>query len=77
MLKRALSGGVAAAIAGAAMLTLGSAPASALTLSSPSLEAPIAKSDVDSVWYYRVWRPRYYYRPHHCWRGYYGRLHCW
>ena len=42
MVNRILVGGFAAALAGAAMLAISSAPASAFTLTSPSLEPPVA-----------------------------------
>jgi len=66
MANRILVGGFAAALAGAAMLAISSAPASAFTLTSPSLEAPVAGANIDKVW----WRHR------HCWRGRWGHLHC-
>ncbi|MGA2793771.1 MAG: hypothetical protein ABSE69_09575 [Roseiarcus sp.] len=65
-------------------------PASAFSLSGPSLEQPVASAQVDKVW----WRYGYGYRGYgwrgygwrgygyhpwgygHCWRGYYGALHC-
>lgn len=72
------------AVAGAAMLGLSSAPASAMALVGPSLEPAVASAQIDKVWYYRYgyrgygwrgygWRGGYY---RHCWRGYYGRLVC-
>jgi hypothetical protein len=80
------------ALAGAAMLGLSLSPASAFTLSGPSLEQPVASASIDKVWYYRYgyrgygwrgygWRGGYYrpgwgYYGRHCWRGYYGRLVC-
>ena len=42
MVSRILSGGAIAAVAGAAMLAVSSAPSPAFTLSSPSLEQPVA-----------------------------------
>ena len=50
MVNRILVGGFAAALAGAAMLAISSAPASAFTLTSPSLEQPVAAADIDHVW---------------------------
>jgi hypothetical protein len=80
MVNRILVGGFAAALAGVAMLAISSAPASAFTLASPSLEAPVAGANVDRVWWDRWGRwhpgPRYGYHYRHCWRGAYGRLHC-
>jgi hypothetical protein len=99
MVNRILVGGFAAALAGAAMLAISSAPASAFTLISPSLEKPVAAADIQHVWcngwgcggwrYRRGWGPGwgpgwgvapvvpyYGYGYRHCWRGYYGHLHC-
>ena len=78
MLKSTLASTGVAALAGAAMLTLSmTAPASAFTLASPSLAAPVAAQHVDKVWWDRWgrWHGGWGYRRH-CWRGYYGRLHC-
>ena len=47
MVNRILVGGFAAALAGAAMLAISSAPASAFTLTSPSLEQPVAAADIN------------------------------
>ena len=49
---RVLTGGALAALAGAAMLAISASSASAFTLPSPSLEHPMASSQVDHVWYY-------------------------
>ena len=59
MVNRILVGGFAAAVAGAAMLTISSAPASAFTLDSPSLAAPVAGANIDKVWWDRWgnWHP--------------------
>jgi hypothetical protein len=77
-----------AALAGATMLALSLSPASAFTLSGPSLEQPVASAQVDKVWWrygygYRGygwrgygWRGPGYWGYGHCWRGYYGALHC-
>ena len=51
---RILSRGALAAVAGATMLALSSAPSPAFTLSSPSLEQPVVGADVYSV-YWRHW----------------------
>ena len=68
MVNRIVVGGFAAALAGAAMLAISSAPASAFTLTSPSLEQPVAAADITHVWcrwncggwgYHRGWG----YRP--------------
>ena len=90
MVNRILVGGFAAALAGAAMLAISAAPASAFTLASPSLEAPVAGANIDKVWYDRWGRwhpgPRWgymgpgpgwgYYHHRHCWVGPYGHRHC-
>ena len=85
MVDRILVGGFAAALAGAAMLAISSAPASAFTLASPSLEAPVAGANVDKVWWDRwgrwhpnhpYWGPGWGYHHHHCWRGPWGHMHC-
>ena len=88
MVNRILVGGFAAALAGAAMLAISSAPASAFTLASPSLEAPVASANVDRVWWDRWgrWHPGprwgyggpgpWGYHHRHCWRGPYGHPHC-
>ena len=51
MVNRILVGGFAAALAGAAMLAISSAPASAFTLAAPSLAAPVAGANIDQVWW--------------------------
>ncbi len=91
MFTRILKGGAVAALAGAAMLAISASSASAFTLSSPSLEQPVAASNIDHVWCngwrcggwrrgywgpHRYWGPGPGYGWRHCWRGYYGRLHC-
>jgi hypothetical protein len=86
MVNRILVGGFAAALAGAAMLAISSAPASAFTLASPSLEAPVAGANVDKVWWDRwgrwhpnhpYWGPGWGWHPHrHCWVGPWGHMHC-
>ncbi len=68
MVLRVLSAGAIAAIAGAAMLTLQSAPSSAFTLSSPSLERPVAAADLEQVWWHGGW--------HRGW-GWHGGWHRW
>ena len=71
MLSRLVSGGVLGALAGAAMLAVSSGPSSAFTLSSPSLERPVATAGIQQVYYYyrRYYRRPYYY--HHYYRPYY------
>jgi len=70
MLSRLVSGGLLGALAGAAMLVVASGPSSAFTLSSPSLERPVATAGTQKVYYYYR---RYYRRPfyHHYYRPYY------
>ena len=56
MVLRILSGGAIAALAGAAMLAASSGPSPAFTLSSPSLEQPVAARRRSSPLYWRHWR---------------------
>ena len=79
-----------AAIVGGAMLAFSMTPASAFTLSGPSLAQPVAAAQIDHVWWRGGWGGGWgyggwgygwrggYWGPgyRHCWRGYYGRLHC-
>jgi hypothetical protein len=53
MVSRMVTSGAIAAVAGATMLAASSVPSSAFTLSSPSLEQPVASADVQSVWWHR------------------------
>lgn len=90
MSLRSLSAYSIAALAGGTMLALATGPASALTLSGPSLEQSVASAQIDKAYYYRYgyrgwrgsygWRGGYYHRGwgygRRCWRGYYGRLVC-
>jgi hypothetical protein len=48
---RSIAGSSAAAIAGASMLALSLSPASAFTLSGPSLGQSVASAQVDKVWW--------------------------
>ena len=59
MRNRLLFGGIAATAAGAAMVAISSAPASAITLSAPSIAPQVAGADVDKVWWDRwgYWHP--------------------
>jgi hypothetical protein len=73
-----------AALAGAAMLALSMSPASAFTLASPSLEQPVASAQIDKVWWrhggwgwHRGWGGGWGPGYGRCWRGRWGRLHCW
>ena len=87
-----ISGGLAAALAGATMMiAAASTPASAFTLSSPSLAEPVLTVDIEHVWWDRWgrWHPnrpwgwrRYYWRPYYhpwrrCWWTWYGRVCRW
>lgn len=72
MFTRVLTGGAAAALAGAAMLAISATSASAFTLTSPSLEAPVASSNIEHVW----WHHHHHHHHRHCWRGRWGHLHC-
>jgi hypothetical protein len=65
------------ALAGASLLALSMSPASAFTLSSPSIGEPFAAAQVDKVWWrhygYYGWHRRYW-GPGWGWGGY---RHCW
>jgi hypothetical protein len=95
MFVRVMTGGAVAALTGVAMLVISASSASAFSLSSPSLQQPMASSHVDHVWWdswgrwhpnHPYWGPRYWgpvapvpgqgWNMRHCWRGYYGHLHC-
>ena len=73
MLKSTLAATCLSVIAGAALMTLSMTPASAFTLTSPSLAPQVAVAQIGDVQYRRYHR---YHRHRHCWRGRYGRLHC-
>jgi hypothetical protein len=88
MVSKLVQRGVLAAVAGAAfVVAAASAPASAFTLSAPSLAAPVASAGVQHVWWDRWGR----WHPNHPWGwrrwgwgpgpyayGYYGPVrHCW
>jgi hypothetical protein len=64
---RILSHGAIAAVAGATMLALSSAPSSAFTLSSPSLEQPVVGADVESVWWHGGWHRGWHGGWHRGW----------
>ena len=68
MALRILSGGMIAALAGAAMLAASSDPSPAFTLNSPSLERPVAAADLEQVWWHGGW--------HRGW-GWHGGWHRW
>jgi Spy/CpxP family protein refolding chaperone len=65
MLSRVLSGVVISATVGATMVAMMAAPASAFTLSAPSLEPQLAASHIDPVYWHRGWgwRGGWGYRP--------------
>jgi hypothetical protein len=75
-----------AAVGGAAMLALSLSPASAFTLSGPSLEQPVVSAQIDKVWWRDGWHDGWHgggwgWRHHgwggsHCWRNYWGHLRC-
>jgi hypothetical protein len=65
---RILTGTAIAAIGGAAMLALSLTPASAFTLSGPSLEQPVVSAQIDKVWWRHGWR--------HCWINRWGHRVC-
>ena len=87
MLSHLTKAGILAAVAGASMQVLATAPAEAFTLSAPSPAPTVANADIDHVWYDRWgrWHPNrrywgYGYYPHrhwHCWYGPYGRRCHW
>jgi len=82
---RILLSGALSALTGAVMLAVSADPSVAFTLSSPSLEKPLAAADIQPVWWDRwgVWHPNYYYRPYYYRPYYYYRpvlrpyRHCW
>lgn len=81
MFTRVLKGGAVAALAGAAMLAISASSASAFTLSSPSLEQPMAASHIDQVCWQQghpgpCWGGGYGWHHRHCWRGPWGHVHC-
>jgi hypothetical protein len=68
---RILTGTAIAAIGGAAMFALSLSPASAFTLSGPSLAQPIASAQIEKVWWRHGWGGGW----HGGWHG--GYRHCW
>jgi hypothetical protein len=91
MISRFVTRGALAAIAGAAMLAALSTPAPAFTLSSPSLDQPVASAEIEHVWWDRWggwhpngwgwrgpgwgWRP--WYRPYWARPVYHPWRRCW
>jgi hypothetical protein len=88
MLFRNLANCCSSAIIGATIFAFSMGPASAFTLSGPSLEQPVASAQIEKVWCNR-WgcHPGYWHGGGgwgwrgpgwgaRCWRGYYGHLHC-
>ena len=76
-----------ATLAGAAMLALSLSPASAFTLSEPSLSNPAAFSQIDKVWWDRWgnWHPNRHRvddpsqgddGARRCWTSFNGVVHC-
>jgi hypothetical protein len=77
MLSRVISGLARAAIAGAVMLLLTSAPSASFTLYSQSLDQPVAVSGVEPAWW-RHWGHGHHWGWHHRggpYYGYYGYYH--
>jgi len=82
MLSRIVTGGLAGAAVGAAMLALTATSASAFTLNAPSPAPAVAGANIDHVWWdaWGRWHPnapwgwRHHYRR--CWRGPWGHVHC-
>lgn len=79
MFTRILKGGVAAAVAGAAMLAISASSASAFSLSSPSLEQPMAASNIDNVWccHHWGWGGGWGWHPHYWGGGWGWHPHYW
>ena len=80
MSLRILPGGAIAALAGATMLALSSAPSPAFTLSSPSLERPVAAADIQPVWWHGGWHHGWHGGWHRNWHrgwGWHGGWHRW
>jgi hypothetical protein len=80
MFSRLTKAGLIAALAGAALQVIASAPAEAFTLAAPSQAPVVAGADVDHVWWDRWgrWHPNHYWgRPVYGY-GYYHPywLHC-
>ena len=80
MVSRILSGGAIAAIAGAAMLAASSVPSPAFTLSSPSLEQPVAAAGLEPVYWHGGWHHGWGWRHGWGWHrgwGWHGGWHRW
>ena len=92
MVSRLVPSGLLAAGA-VLMIAASSAPASAFTLSSPSLDQPVVTGDIQHVWWDRWGRwhpnrwgwgwgwgwhhPYYYHHWRHCWWTGYGHVCRW
>jgi hypothetical protein len=70
MVSRVLTGAVVSAAVGATMLAISMGPASAFTLSAPSLENKVATSSIEQIWWHHGgwhrswgWRRGWGYRP--------------
>jgi hypothetical protein len=68
MLSRKFIVGSLGALVGASMLAVSLSPASAFTLAAPSLEQPVASSQIDKVWWRGGWGGGW----HGGWRGGWG-----
>jgi hypothetical protein len=84
MSLRSLTGYSIAALAGAAMFALPLSPASAFTLSGPSLQQPVASAQIEKVWcrWGRCGYGGYGWRGYGWRGGYYGNRwggygNCW
>jgi hypothetical protein len=73
---RILTGTAIAAIGGAAMLALSLSPASAFTLSGPSLEQPVASAQIEKVWWRHGWGGGWHGGYRHCWINRWGNRVC-
>jgi hypothetical protein len=69
MVWRTLTGGVIAALAGAAMLATVNVPSDAFTLESPSLEPPVAAASVEPAYWHGGWHRGWGWHRHWGWRG--------
>ncbi len=86
MFAKLTKAGLIAALAGATLQVLASAPAEAFTLSSPSQAPVVAGAAIDHVWYdgWGRWHPNhrfyggpvYYGRPAYGWHPHFYGGHC-
>ena len=75
MFSRVLSKKVLAAIAGASLLASVVAPASAFTLSAPTMEPTVATSNIEHVWWHHHWH-HWHSWHRHCWVNPWGHVRC-